>query len=232
MAETSPGSKKWPTSVWRDLLREAIALLDALPQPPIWTFGGGTALAVHYGHRVSHDIDVFVPSSDIIASLSPARNSATKTLLGGRRYEYPGHYLKLYLDGGEIDFLVGSRRSSDPVRPWNFEGREIAIETPWESAIKKIFHRPSQFKVRDVFDLAAVIEHHSDQLRSALPEVEDRLDKLVDRIERLAPSYANLTVNDINPTESGRKYMEASAILSVLAFLKDWRNELEPANRT
>lgn len=230
MAETSPGSKKWPTSVWRDLLREAIALLDTLPQPVIWTFGGGSALAVHYGHRVSHDIDAFVPSSDIIASLSPARNSVTKALLSGRRYEYPGHYLKLYLDGGEIDFLVGSRRSSDPVRPWNFEGREIAIETPWESAIKKIFHRPSQFKVRDVFDLAAVVEHHPDQFRDALPEVEDRLDKLVDRIERLAPSYADLAANDVNPTDSGRKYMQPSAAQSVLAFLKDWRNDPRPAS--
>lgn len=225
MAETSPGSEKWRTSVWRGLLHDAIALLDTLKQAPNWSFGGGTSLAVFYGHRMSYDIDVFVASSETITDLSPGRNPATKALLAGRGYQFPGNYLKLQMAGGEIDFIVGGRRTRDPVQPWEFEGREILIDTPWETAIKKMFYRPSTFKVRDVFDLAAVIDHHREQLRSNLPEVEDRLDKLIDRLDALSAGYQRMTADDINATESGAKYLSGGAIHSAISFLTDWRDE-------
>lgn len=31
---------------------------------PFWTFGGGTVLMLHHRHRVSKDIDVFVPDRE------------------------------------------------------------------------------------------------------------------------------------------------------------------------
>lgn len=222
MAERSAGSKKWRTSDWRSLLHDAITLLDTLKEQPKWTFGGGTALAVFYKHRISYDVDIFVSDSEAVTALSPHKNPATKALLGEHSYQFPGHYLKLELDKGEIDFIVGGRRTDEPTQPWEFEGRTILIETPWEAAIKKIFYRPSTFKVRDVFDLAAVIDHDGKKLQTYLPEVEDKLDKLIDRIDALAPSYAALVVNDINPAEPGLKYMEPSAIQMVAAFLRDW----------
>ncbi|MGQ9369247.1 nucleotidyl transferase AbiEii/AbiGii toxin family protein [Azospirillum sp. ST 5-10] len=225
MDEPSPGSRKWPASRWRDLLRDAIRLLDSLADPPAWTFGGGTALAVHLNHRVSYDVDAFVADADVVRDLTPARNPLTRQLLDGRKYEYPGNYLKLDMGGGEIDFIVGGRRTDTPSIPWDFEGRIIRIETPWETAIKKIFYRPSTFKVRDLFDLAAVLDRHHDAVRQALPEVEDRLDKLVDRIQRLAPVYAVRVAEDINPTEDGRRYMTAEAPDRVLAFLAAWRKD-------
>lgn len=216
----SPGSGKWQTSDWRGLLTDALSLLDTLDRKPDWTFGGGTSLNVHYDHRVSHDIDIFVASSETIAGLSPARNPATKVLLAGRNYEFPGNYLKLKLASGEIDFIIGSRLTREATRPWQFEDRTILIDTPWETAVKKIFYRPSTFKIRDIFDLAAVIDHDGERLKSSLPEVADRLDKLIDRIDALVPFYETTVKDDINPTESGRKYMGHAAILSVLDFLK------------
>lgn len=158
MAGTSPGSRKWRTSDWRGLLRDAVALIDTLKEAPRWSFGGGTSLAVFYGHRISYDVDVFVANADALTELSPARNPATKALLAGRSYQFPGNYLKLQMEGGEIDFILAGRRTADAVQPWSFEGREINIDTPWETAIKKMFYRPSTFKVRDAFDLAAVID--------------------------------------------------------------------------
>src|SRR3546814_11003843 len=82
MAGTSTGSTRWPTSdwpasSWQGLLRDAIRLLDTLKEPPTWTFGGGTALAVFYEHRISYDIDIFLPNADAVSDLSPARNPAT-----------------------------------------------------------------------------------------------------------------------------------------------------------
>ena len=225
MAETSPGSGKWQTSDWRGLLRSAIALINTLAEKPRWSFGGGTSLAVFYDHRISYDVDIFVSSSDTLTELSPARNPATKTLLAGRGNQFPGNYLKLQLEGGEINFIVTGRRTSDPVQGWEFEGRRIDIDTPWETAVKKMFYRPSTFKVRDAFDLAAVVDRHGTELRSQLIAVEDRLDKVIDRLDALSAAYESMAADDINPTPSGTKYATSEAINSAISFLVTWPKE-------
>jgi hypothetical protein len=83
--------------------------------------------------------------------------------------------------------------------------------------------------VRDAFDLAAVIDHDGAQLGAHLFEVEDRLDKLADRLDALAATYAKTAAVEINPTASGRKYMEERAVRSVISFLADWRGQLRPS---
>ena len=50
------GSKKWPDSDWRSLLKLVLPALDDSPYKDDWTLGGGTGLAVHYNHRISYDI--------------------------------------------------------------------------------------------------------------------------------------------------------------------------------
>lgn len=48
---------------WEVLWRSAMACIASLkgyfPRPE-WTFGGGTALMLQYGHRRSKDIDIFL----------------------------------------------------------------------------------------------------------------------------------------------------------------------------
>jgi hypothetical protein len=234
MAGTSGGSTRWPTSGWppsdwQGLLRDAIRLIDTLTEAPAWTFGGGTALAVHYGHRISYDIDIFLASADALTELSPAKNPATRALLGAHSYQFPGNYLKLELDRGEIDFIVAGRRTDDPSAPHDFEGRSILLETPWESAIKKIFYRSSTFKIRDVFDVAAVIDRDGAHLAPCISEVANKLDRLLDRIDALTPVYEERARKDLNPTEAGRKYMTAEAIARVAAFIREWRSGNAPA---
>jgi hypothetical protein len=186
---------------------------------------------VHYDHRYSYDIDAFVGSGDVIRALSPNRNPAAKALLKGRKYEYSGNYLKLVLDSGEIDFIVGGARTDRAVETWSFEGRAVPIDMPWETAVKKMFYRPSTFKVRDVFDLAAVVERHPDELRACMTEIDDRLQRLLDRIDALRPVYATLAVDDINPTESGQKYMTSDAVEKVFDFLRDYQRRADADER-
>jgi len=223
MPQMSRGLRKWRISDWRSLLRDAIGLIDTLSENPEWTFGGGTSLAIHYHHRTSYDIDIFVRSAQVLTDLSPNKNPVTKALLSDRSYQFTGNYLKLELDAGEIDFIIGGNRTNEPTQRWKIEDRTILIETPCETAIKKIFYRPSTFKIRDVFDLAAVIDHDGTHLRSSLPEIEDRLDKLIDRIDALAPVYETAAKDEINPTETGLKYMRADAVHTVLDFLSGWK---------
>lgn len=223
MDDPSLGYGKWLNSHWVALLHDAIGLLDTLQEPPFWTFGGGTALAVRYNHRISYDIDLFLKDADALRDLTPARNPATKALLGQRRYDYPGQYLKLRMETGEIDFILAGRRTDAPFSFWRFEEREVRLETPWEIAVKKIFYRPSDFKVRDVFDLAVVVERDGDGLRRNLSEVADKLDRVIHRVTLLAPCYAELAANEVNPTKEGRRYAGEAAALSVLAFLNEFR---------
>ncbi|NIJ40603.1 MULTISPECIES: nucleotidyl transferase AbiEii/AbiGii toxin family protein [Parvibaculum] len=222
METLPPGSRKWPTSKWKALLRDAIRILDASATPTPWLFGGGTALAVHYKHRVSYDVDIFVPSQDALRDLAPQRNAITKSVLGENKTNLPGNYLKLRFPYGEIAFITGGRRTDTPSQAWEFAGRVIDIETPWETATKKMFFRASSLKIRDIFDIAAVIDHHGDELRECLPEVEDRLPNVLDRVKSHQPAYERRVLGEINATKTGRKYMTAAAIDSVVGFLEDW----------
>jgi hypothetical protein len=55
----------------------------------IWTFGGGTALAIDLGHRISYDVDIFLDSAAVTKRLVPVTNEVTRRLLepkdGARR---------------------------------------------------------------------------------------------------------------------------------------------------
>ena len=222
METLSPGSRKWPTSKWKALLRDAIRILDASVAPTPWLFGGGTALAVHYRHRVSYDVDIFVPGQDALRDLAPQRNAITKSVLGENKVDFPGNYLKLRFPYGEIDFTTGGRRTDSPSQAWEFEGRMIDIETPWETATRTMFFRASDLKIRDIFDIAAVIDHHGDELRECLPEVEDRLPRVLDRVRSHRPGYERRVLGETNATKAGRKYMTSATIGSVIDFLEGW----------
>ena len=54
-----------PDGVWQVLLPHAYTLIDQISAhgipDPFWTFGGGTVLMLRWGHRMSKDIDIFVP---------------------------------------------------------------------------------------------------------------------------------------------------------------------------
>jgi len=38
---------------------------------PFWTFGGGTVLMLRYQHRLSKDIDIFVPDPQYLGFVTP-----------------------------------------------------------------------------------------------------------------------------------------------------------------
>lgn len=139
------------------MLEGVLPVLDAtLPGRECWTFGGGTALAVQLDHRISYDIDIFLESSRHLRSLTPARNEAMRAFLGGHRYQWPGHYLKLELDGGEIDFISSAPVTDLAPQPLAVgDGTTVQMEPKLEIAAKKAFYRASDFKTRDVFDFAA-----------------------------------------------------------------------------
>jgi hypothetical protein len=64
-----------PEGVWQSLLPHAFEIIDDIQKngikEPFWTFGGGTVLMLRYQHRLSKDIDIFVPDPQYLGYATP-----------------------------------------------------------------------------------------------------------------------------------------------------------------
>ena len=58
--------------MWKDLLPHALSIIEDIKHhgtpDPFWTFGGGTVLIFRYQHRLSKDIDIFVPDPQYLGA--------------------------------------------------------------------------------------------------------------------------------------------------------------------
>lgn len=175
-------------SHWERLLGAAVPALEHVfgradpTQAPKWTLGGGTAVMLQIGHRVSHDIDIFVPGARLKA-FTPAMNPAAARI--SVRYQWPGHFLKFERPDGEVDFLSAPLQT-DPGFSWRtLLGQPVALETPEEVVVKKVRYRSEDFKARDAFDLAAVGASRPGLSAVLAAEVSDALPRLADSLRRL-----------------------------------------------
>jgi predicted nucleotidyltransferase component of viral defense system len=167
------GDDKTPTTlsegVWQKLLRHAYTLIDEIIrhgiQDPVWTFGGGTVLMLRHGHRLSKDIDIFVPDPQYLGFVSPRLSDVAESVTHDY-VEGPG-YIKLLLPQGEIDFVASPNLTPSPFEVWHLLGRKVRVETSAEIMAKKLWHRGDRATARDLFDLALVIEREPQALASA-----------------------------------------------------------------
>lgn len=232
------GSGKWLPSQWQKLMGltlQAVDSVTALNGPsPVWTFGGGTALAIDLGHRVSYDIDAFMDSARIIQQLVPVNNSVTRSICWNPEteradYQYPGHYLKLNIAGaGEIDFLSASPLLTNATLPFAFAGRTISRERPSEILAKKIYYRGSTFKARDVFDLAGTYLAMRSELVTAAASpflTSEIYGRVRLRIQSRIAAFQSEMREEINPTETGQDYIgnACSLALEALDLMEGWQ---------
>ncbi len=168
-------------SEWEYLLRLALPALDHVfpaqgpGSAPRWTLGGGTAIMLQIGHRISHDIDIFVPGTRL-KDLTPAVNPAAALI--SERFQWPGHYLKFERPEGEVDFLSAPLQTAPGYSWQEHAGRMIALETPEEVIVKKVRYRSERFTARDAFDLAAVAAARPGLETVLASEVADALPRL------------------------------------------------------
>lgn len=160
-----------PVGAWTALFPRALTLLDELSQHgglsnPFWTFGGGTVLMFRYGHRLSKDIDIFVPDPQYLGFVTP-RLSDTAADLTQDYTEMPGSFVKLQFEEGEIDFVAAPNLLDEAWETWDIMGRPVKVETAAEIISKKMYHRGDRATARDLFDLSLVIEHEPDSLVKA-----------------------------------------------------------------
>lgn len=151
---------------WEILFDQAMVCLDSMnargaPMPE-WSFGGGTVLMLEYQHRMSHDVDISLHDPQYLTMLSPRLNDVAESITDN--YVEMSNFLKLTLPEGEIDFIVAPSLTKRPYKKSIVRRRSVLLESPEEIAAKKVFYRAADLQVRDVFDLAVVLQNDASSL--------------------------------------------------------------------
>ena len=193
-------------NAWETLFQRALEILDCAPRAGTmlreWSFGGGTVLMRRHRHRLSTDIDIFLPDPQLIGHLSPRLNPAVESLT--HDYAEQANSLKLYFPQGEIDFVVSGPLTANPVTIERIHGRDVNVETSAEIIAKKVWYRGAELTARDLFDFALVAEREPGMLMDAKHVLRARraivLEQITDREEALREDFAALDVLEFRPS--------------------------------
>ncbi len=199
MADTRLGA-------WETLFKRALEVIDSVAKAGItlddWSFGGGTVLMRRYRHRLSKDIDIFVPDPQYLTYLSPRLNATAESLTS--KYLEDARFVKLYFPEGEIDFVAATALTRDATGIEQILGRDVKTETSIEIIAKKVWHRGKEFTARDMFDLALVAQKESKALGSIDQILKERRGVILERIEKyeapLRQTFAALETLDFRPS--------------------------------
>lgn len=156
--------------IWASLFPSALTLMAHLEgqiNQPHWTFGGGTVLMLRIGHRLSKDIDLFVPDPQYLGYINPRLSDVGERV--STEYAESAEWLRFFLKEGEIDVVVGAGLTAHPFDLVQYQGRTIKVETCAEIIAKKMWHRGHHAKARDLYDLCAVAEMEPEALQEAGP---------------------------------------------------------------
>ena len=185
------------------ILARVMPIMLNVFQPSEITLGGGTALAARWHHRVSTDIDIFVPYEAFRRAAgewgAPLTESGAVKVAGGQ----------VWLTGifPEGDFSVAA---TDPFLPIcgrsimdHASGWDVALEEPAEVLAKKLrlrMYGNGEFVSRDFYDICTAAEEAPSQLQRALSalsprqrdELEEEIRGFVGRAHRLDRPLLNV----------------------------------------
>lgn len=229
----SPLEQRPNPTAWDELLQTALPALDHVfphssfdrSRRPDWTLGGRTAIALRIAHRLSDDINIFVPSQPLKA-FTPNNNPGARAI--SDRFQWPGHDLRFECREGEIDFLSPQLQTAPGFTWERYRNREVALETLEEVIVKKIRYRSARFTARDVFDLAAVARAAPAIIEVLASEVADALPRLKAVIQA-SPRRKDLLRSELRPTKEFEDLVAVahdSAIRIVDAAIEAARPEL------
>jgi predicted nucleotidyltransferase component of viral defense system len=201
-----------PPGAWKDLLPHALSIIEDIKNhgtpDPFWTFGGGTVLMFRYQHRLSKDIDIFVPDPQYLGFVTP-RLSDVAAAVSADYVEDQGTYVKLIRPEGEIDFVASPNLTESPFETWNISGQHIRVETAVEIVAKKLWHRGDRATARDLFDLSLVIESEPEALVKAAKFMLKNADPFISQIASRA-SVLKMQFSEIDALTYRPNYDDAA----------------------
>lgn len=155
---------------WQKSLLHLFATIDdaKIHETPelFWTLGGGFALMLRYQHRLSKDIDIFLPDIKPLGFVvAPSKRMVTENSIP----DFPvTQTLKLTSSEGSIDMLVQDANLTSPgYERWTILNRAINVETATEVIAKKMWYRGDAATVHDLYDLSITIEQEPTNLKMA-----------------------------------------------------------------
>jgi hypothetical protein len=187
---------------WARLFRVACALIRQVNSKESiidhWTFGGGTAMMLQIDHRESHDVDIFLLDPQLLPFLDPQKHNFTFEIRPTDSKSDGARFLKLAFENiGEIDFIVGGSLSSTPTIPMTIEGEAVQLETIPEVITKKIYHRGSSIKPRDIFDIAAAGEKQANSIIDELKSYKNEVTRTLGVMEKLNPDFVSRAIAEL-----------------------------------
>jgi Nucleotidyl transferase AbiEii toxin, Type IV TA system len=176
-----------------------------------WTLGGGTAMMLHIDHRESHDVDFFLQDPQLLPFLDPQKRDF-KFEIWPNDYSGDGTgFLKLvFNDIGEIDFIVDQPKTAKPTIERVVEGEKTLLETVPEIITKKIVHRGSSIRPRDIFDIAAASEQYAESIVAALHPYKIEVAGAIKRLQLLNPEFVNNAISELQLREKFRPLAETA----------------------
>jgi predicted nucleotidyltransferase component of viral defense system len=193
-------------NAWQVLFERAMQIIEPVATSALrfanWSFGGGTVLMRRFRHRVSKDVDIFVPDPQYLGYVSPRLNDVAEGLTSS--YLETAISVKLYFPEGEIDFIASPPLTENPSSLETVLGRQILVDTTTEIVAKKIWHRGREFTARDLFDLALVATKEPAAVKRIAGLLRERRGVMRERIasseKALRMTYAQLDTLDFRPT--------------------------------
>jgi hypothetical protein len=188
---------------WARLFRIACSLIRQVNAEQMivgsWSFGGGTAMMLQINHRESHDVDIFLPDTQLLSFLDPKLHDFK---FESELSDYAGDgakFIKLAFEGvGEIDFIVGHAMMDMPTIRRMVEGESVELETVAEVIAKKIHYRGASIKPRDIFDIAAAAKHDRTSVLDALTKHKDDVTQTLIAIEKLKPDFVKAAIAELD----------------------------------
>lgn len=193
-------------NAWKVLFRRALEIIDAVAAARTrfddWSFGGGTVLMRRFRHRVSRDVDIFVPDPQYLGYVSPRLNERAEELT--QKYLETEMSVKLYFPEGEIDFIASAPATKDPPAVERILGRDVRVESTAEIIGKKVLYRGRAFTGRDLFDLALVATRDPAAIETIRPILRRQRGALRERIatggKALRTAFEALDTLEFRPT--------------------------------
>lgn len=192
---------------------QAAGLLGRLDPVPYWTFGGGTALALRYAHRISYDVDIFLYDAQVLGFLTPRLNDFAAAI--SHEYREAANGLKIVTARGDIDFIVAGRMTDRLPDAIIVQEVKALVDAPAEILAKKIQYRGIAFARRDIFDLAALMREDPAQVETAIQAcTTDAVEAVAQAITNALPRLAADLPDYVNPTPRFRSLIkDASRIV-------------------
>jgi len=154
-----------------------------------------------YRHRVSKDVDLFVPDPQYLGYVSPRLNDTAESLTS--KYLETANSVKLFFPEGEIDFIASAPLTKEPTVNETILGRRVRVETTAEIIAKKVWHRGRELTARDIFDLAFVATREPGAIESIRPILRERREIIRTRIatgeKALRTAFSGLDTLEFKP---------------------------------